>query len=91
MTTDQEITLDPGERGELEDAANLGGHAARSVLPALALLAGDNGREGGGGTDAQISRELDVTERIVRSIKKRFLAKGAPPSASPKSRTARAA
>jgi hypothetical protein len=80
MTTDQEITPGPGGRGGLEDVASPGGHAAGSVLPAPALLAGDNGREGGGGTDARISREPDVTERIVRSIKKRFLAKGVPPA-----------
>jgi hypothetical protein len=79
MATKYKIFLTPEERLELGDIAKKGKHMARVVLMALALLFCDMSPEGRGKkTNVQISQELDISERSLESLKKRFVEGGIP-------------
>jgi transposase len=74
MATIYKIHLTTSERDELDSIVKKGKNAARVILLALVLLFADLSSEGRGGkTNAQISRELNISERTIESVKKRFV------------------
>jgi transposase len=71
------IFLTSKERSELDSIAKKGKNAARVILLALVLLFCDKSpEERGGKTNVEISRELNISERTIESVKKRFVEGG---------------
>jgi transposase len=74
MATKYKIFLTDDERSLLDDIAKKGKNAARVIILALALLLCDLSPEGRGHkTNVEISRELNISERTIESLKKRFV------------------
>ncbi|MDR1486810.1 MAG: IS630 family transposase, partial [Deltaproteobacteria bacterium] len=68
------ISLTSDERDELDSIVKKGKNAARVILLALVLLFCDASPEGRGKkTNAQISKELNISERTIETLKKRFV------------------
>lgn len=79
MATIYKIFLSQDERDELDGIIKKGKRAARAVLLAMVLLFCDMSPEGRGKkTNAQISREFNISERTIESAKKRFVEGGIP-------------
>jgi transposase len=77
MATVYKILLTPDERTKLDGIIKKGKHAARVVLISLVLLFCDLSPEGRGHkSNVVISRELNISERTIESIKKRFIEGG---------------
>jgi transposase len=77
MATKYKIFLTTDERDELDSLVKKGKNAARVILLALVLLFCDMSPEGRGKkTNAVISRELNISERTIESLKKRFVEGG---------------
>jgi transposase len=77
MATKYKIELTPEERSQLDGIVKKGKNTARVILLALVLLFCDISPEGRGRkTNVQISRELNISERTIESVKKRFLEGG---------------
>jgi transposase len=77
MATKYKIFLTADERRALDSIVKKGKNAARVILLALVLLFCDLSPEGRGKkTNAEISRELNISERTVESVKKRFVEGG---------------
>ncbi|MDR2142703.1 MAG: helix-turn-helix domain-containing protein [Deltaproteobacteria bacterium] len=77
MATKYQISLTTEERGELDSIVKKGKNAARVILLALVLLFCDISPEGRGKkTNVEISRELNISERTIESLKKRFVEGG---------------
>lgn len=77
MAIKYRICLTAEERNELDTLVKKGKHAARVILLALVLLFCDISPEGRGHkTNSQISRELNISERTIESVKKRFVEGG---------------
>ena len=88
MATKYRIFLTPDERDELDGLVKKGKRAARVILMALILLFSDMSPEGRGKkTNAQISRELNISERTVESAKRRFVEGGIPLALERKEKT----
>jgi transposase len=82
------ISLTPEERNELNSITKKGKNTARVILMALALLFCDISPEGRGKkTNAEISRELNISERTIESLKKRFVEGGIPLALQKKQKT----
>jgi DNA-binding Lrp family transcriptional regulator len=79
MATIYKIFLTDEERKELNDIVKKGKNAARVIILALALLLCDLSPEGRAQkTNTEISRELDLSERTIQNLKKRFVEGGIP-------------
>ena len=77
MATKYKIFLTPEERDELDGLVKKGKNAAKIILAALILLFCDMSPEGRGKkANAAISRELNISERTIESLKKRFVEGG---------------
>jgi transposase len=77
MPIKYKIFLTPQERDELDSLVKKGKNSARVFLLALALLFCDMSPEcRAKKTNAQISRELNISERTIESLKKRFVEGG---------------
>ncbi|MDR1871692.1 MAG: helix-turn-helix domain-containing protein [Deltaproteobacteria bacterium] len=77
MATKYQIFLSAQERDALDTIVKKGQNAARVVLKALILLFCDKSPDGRGPkSNAEISRELNISERTIESLKKRFLEGG---------------
>ncbi|MDR1608479.1 MAG: helix-turn-helix domain-containing protein [Deltaproteobacteria bacterium] len=77
LATKYRIFLTTDERDELDSLAKKGKNSARVILLALVLLFCDMSPEGRGQkTNADISRELNISERTIESLKKRFVEGG---------------
>jgi transposase len=77
MATKYIIELTSEERSQLDGIVKKGNNAARVIILALVLLFCDISPEGRGRkTNVQISRELNISERTIESVKKRFLEGG---------------
>lgn len=77
MATKYRIILTEQERYELDGIVKKGKNAARVIVLALVLLLCDKSPEGRGGkTNAAISQELNITERTIESVKRRFVEGG---------------
>jgi transposase len=77
MAPRYKVELSREERSRLDGVARKGKSPARAVLGALALLFCDAGPEGRGGKkNREISRELNISERSIETLKKRFLEGG---------------
>jgi transposase len=73
MAIRYKIFLTSDERSTLEEIIKKGTKRARTVILALGLLLCDLNPEGTGKkTNAEISRELRLSERTIESLKKRF-------------------
>jgi transposase len=77
MASKYKIFLNQTEREELDSIVKKGKNAARVILLALVLLFCDMSPEGRGRkTNAVISRELNISERTIESVKRRFVEGG---------------
>jgi transposase len=77
MATKYKIELTSEERDLLDGIVKKGKKAARIIVLALVLLFCDISPEGRGRkTNVQISRELNISERTIESVKKRFVEGG---------------
>jgi transposase len=77
MAAKYQIYLTPEERAQLDGLVKKGQNAAQVILKALILLFCDRSPEGRGGkTNLEISRDLNVSQRTIESLKKRFLEGG---------------
>ncbi|MDR2459614.1 MAG: helix-turn-helix domain-containing protein [Deltaproteobacteria bacterium] len=77
MATKYVICLTEKERYELDSMVKMGKTSGRVILLALALLFCDISPEGRGAkTNAQISKELNLSERTIEKLKKRFMEGG---------------
>jgi transposase len=77
VATKYKIELTPEERGQLDGIVKKGRNPAKVVLSALVLLFCDRSPLGRGRkTNAEISRELNISERTIESVKKRFVEGG---------------
>jgi hypothetical protein len=77
MATLYKIFLTPEERNTLDALVKKGKNSARVILLALVLLFADISPEGRGKkTNHQISLELNISERTIESVKKRFVEGG---------------
>jgi hypothetical protein len=77
MATKYKIFLTPEERIELDNIVKKGKNLARIILMSLVLLLCDMSPDGRGKkTNVEISRELNISERTIESIKKRFVEGG---------------
>lgn len=88
MATIYKIILTPEERIELDSIVKKGKNAARVIILALALLLSDLSPAGRGSkTNVEISRELNISERTIESLKKRFVEGGIPRALQRKQKT----
>jgi hypothetical protein len=77
MAAKYTVFLNRTEREELDSIVKKGKNAARVISLALVLLFADKSAEGSGRkTNAVISRELNISERTIESVKKRFVEGG---------------
>ena len=67
------VTLTSEERQQLEKLVSAGKSAARKLTHARVLLLADEGEHAPGRTNASIVAALDVGERTVERIRKRFV------------------
>jgi hypothetical protein len=73
MAVRYDINLTDNERSALEEIVKKGQKEARSVILAQALLLCDLSPEGSGQkTEAEIGRQLRLSERSLENLKKRF-------------------
>ncbi len=71
------VTLDQTERSMLTDITRKGSHSSQKVINALILLNCDEGRfNAGQSTGEIISRILQVSQRKVDRVKRRFVEEG---------------
>ena len=73
------VYVDPladGRARELEALANLGRASARKQTHARILLVCDEGREGGGRTDAEVADALDISIATVARVRRRCVKEG---------------
>jgi hypothetical protein len=88
MATIYRIFLTNDERNELNTISKKGKNAARVILLALVLLFCDQSPEGRGRkTNVEISRELNISERTIEAVKKRFVEGGIPLALQRKQKT----
>jgi transposase len=67
------VYLTADERAELDAIVKKGKNEARVILSGLVLLFSDINPEGRGGkSNAQISKDLNISEKTIESVKKRF-------------------
>jgi hypothetical protein len=77
MATKYRICLTPEERSELDSIVKKGKNAARIIVMALVLPFCDISPEGRGRkTNVEISRDLNISERTIESVKRRFIEGG---------------
>ena len=65
------LRLEDAEREGLKSLANVGHASARKQTHARILLQYDEGREGGGRTDAQVADALDIGIATVARVRRR--------------------
>ena len=70
------VRLSDEEREELKSLANKGRGAARKQTHARILLLCDEGREGGGRTDAEVADALDIGSATVARVRRRCVEEG---------------
>jgi len=70
------VRLTSEERGHLQRLVSAGKAAARKILHAHVLLQADEGRDGPGWRDTQISAALSVHPNTVAGIRERFVEQG---------------
>lgn len=70
------LRLEDEEREDLKSLANVGRAPARKQMHARILLLCDEGREGGGRTDAQIADALDIGIATVARVRRRCVEEG---------------
>ena len=70
------LRLTDHEREDLKSLANLGRASARKQTHARILLQCDEGREGGGRTDAEVSDALDIGSATVARVRRRCVEEG---------------
>jgi transposase len=77
MATKYQIFLTDQERDQLNSISKKGKSTARIFLLALVLLFCDMSPEGRGKkANAEISRDLNISERTIESVKRRFVEGG---------------
>jgi transposase len=67
------VTLTAEERHSLERIVSTGKRAARKVVHARVLLLADEGKFGPGETNLDIAEQLEIGERTIERIRKRFV------------------
>ena len=80
------VTLTEEERGELHNMVSSGKAAARKLTHARILLLADAGSEGPSCTDQQVVEALEVGERTVSRVRRRFVEEGFEAAVNPRPR-----
>lgn len=70
------VTLTPEERNSLVSLISLGKARARKLTHARILLKADQGSDGPGWTDEQISQAFDVSISTIARVRERFVLEG---------------
>jgi transposase len=80
------VTLTKEERGDLHKLVSSGKAAARKLTHARILLLADGGPEGPSCTDQQVVEALEVGERTVSRVRRRFVEEGFEAAVNPRPR-----
>lgn len=70
------VRLTTTERSELDGLVRKGKASALSLARARILLKADQGKEGGGQTDAQVAKALSVAAKTVFNVRRRWVEQG---------------
>ena len=70
------VTLTPEQRQDLHHLISTGEEAARKLLHARILMKADEGEQGPGWTDEQISETLDVSTSTLVRVRREFAEHG---------------